>query len=380
MTVERKRINHIRVKEMGFGHIRRIYMTALILVLSGCVCLSGCKKRGGEGTGGSEMEEEQNDNTEAIWNYGEEIGAVVDGEEITAEEIDFYAYCQQANYEAYSLLSYRQELNWGDAADESGETMEEKVKKEIQREIERKVIFSHKAKEWNVTLTQKEEKEVEEKTEKFLKESDKKLLERSKADSELVKKIYTRNALYEKVYKKIGGQLGIKVTQEEAKQAKITAVELSSIQGREKTKEQLEKDASAILKMAKRGKTLKIAAQAYGYSASTGNVGKGDMSGNELEQACLSMKTGEYKLLNYLEYVYVLYCDSDFDKEATELAKEEIKKQKTEAKVTKIYESWQGDIGVEWNQTCIDNVSFDKAIFTIEDVDKVQNQETSQKK
>ena len=92
------------------------------------------------------------------------------------------------------------------------------------------------------------------------------------------------------------------------------------------------------------------------------------------------MKTGEYKLLNYLEYVYVLYCDSDFDKEATELAKEEIKKQKTEAEVTKIYESWQGDIGVEWNQTCIDNVSFDKAIFTIEDVDKVQNQETSQKK
>ena len=55
MTVERKRINHIRVKEMGFGHIRRIYMTALILVLSGCVCLSGCKKRGGEGAGGSEM-------------------------------------------------------------------------------------------------------------------------------------------------------------------------------------------------------------------------------------------------------------------------------------------------------------------------------------
>lgn len=341
----------------------------LLLALACTVSATGCEKNEEKGKIENKKENDKEKDLDS------NILAEIDGEEITKDEALFYAYCQQANYEAYSLLYYQQELQWSNEADETGETMEEKVKKETQEEIKRKVIFSHKAKELQIKLTEEEEREVEEKVKKFLTESDEKLLERSNADEELVKKIYTRNALYEKVHEKVGSQLEIKISQEEAKQAKITAVELASSQEREKTKEQLEKDAQAILKMTKSGKTLKVAAEAYGYSVTTGNVGKGDMSQNELEQACLSMKTGEYKILDYLEYVYVLYCDTDFDEEATKLAKEEMEKEQTEAGVTKIYEEWLKNMEVQWNQNSWENIHFDKAIFTIDDVDKVQNQE-----
>ena len=349
-------------------------MFVILLLLLCSVGMTGCEKNKDENKAENKREssiEEQNEESRLDSN----VPAVIDGEEITKEEALFYACCQQANYEAYYLLSYQQELQWGNEADESGETMEEKVKKETQEEIKRKVIFAHKAQEWQIKLTEEEEKEVGEKVEKFLKESDEKLLERSHANEELVKKIYTRNALYDKVYEKIEEQLEIEVSQEEVKQAKITAVELAANEDREKTKEQLEKDAAAILKMVKKGKTLKVAAEAYGYSVTTGNVGKGDMSQNELEQTCLAMKTGEYKILDYLEYVYVLYCDTDFDEEATKIAKEEMEQEKVEAGVTSQYEEWLKDKDVQWNQSSWEEIRFDTAIFTIEDVEKVQNKE-----
>lgn len=348
-------------------------VAAVLWMMVLCVSVPGCDGSKEKQQEKKETEEE----TQTAWTHGEDILAVIDGEEITVEEGKFYAYCQQANYEAYYLAYYQQELDWGAQADESGETMEAKVKKEVMEEIKRKVMFSHHAQEYDVKLTEKEEEEVAEKVDKFLKESDEKILEASGATKELVSKIYTRNALYEKVYDTMAEQFDIQITQSEAKQAKITAVELASTQEKEKSEEELEKDAQAILKMAKDGQTLSVAAKAYGYEATTGNVGKGDMNGNELEQTCLSMKTGEYKIFAYSEYVYVLYCDSDWDKEATGLAKEEMEKTRIEEEAVKIYESWLESAQVEWNQSRFDEMKFDTAIFTMEDMESVQDEEES---
>ncbi len=321
--------------------------------------------------GNEENKENSKQDSTKKWEYAENIIAVIDGQEVTKEDAAFYLYCQQANYEAYYLAYYGDEIDW-QQADGDNVTVEETVKTQVLEDIQKKVILCKYAGEHDISLTEKEHTEVKEKVQTFLQDSDEKILEASGANEELVTRLYTQNALYEKTYEVIAGKYDIKVTEEEVKQAKITAVELASTEDNEKTIKQLKADADAILKMTESGQTLSVVAKAYGYEATTGNVGKGDMNENDLEKACLAMKTGEYQILAFSEYYYVLYCDMEYDEEATQIAKEELEKQKKDEKVTEFYEELIQDKQIEINSAEWDKMKFEETIFTMEDMEKVE--------
>lgn len=92
-------------------------------------------------------------------------------------------------------------------------------------------------------------------------------------------------------------------------------------------------------------------------------VGKGDMEAS-LEKVAFSMKTGEIsEVIETNSGYFILYCVSDLDREATDVAKEElISKRQEEAFDTK-YKEWAKSTKVKLNKELWNNISFDDTLF-----------------
>lgn len=293
------------------------------------------------------------------------IIAKIDGSEITLEEARFYMYLQQANYEAY-YLSNGQEIDWSsEYKDDEGNTVsvQDEVKISCMDILYKQRLFAKKAAEWGINLDESDTEEVDKLVKEFMTDSDKDLLKKIGSNETIVRKMYEDVQLYSKVCDKLFEDNPITVTDEEAKQGLFTIAIIDS-----SSTDSPKETADAVLQRVKSGENITYVADKYALETSTGNVGKGDMN-NELENVCLSLKKGESDIAIVDSYYYVVYCDKDYDEDATKIAKEQLTAEKKNDYIEEYYNNLKKDAQIELFEKVFDSVKFTDHLFTKDDME-----------
>lgn len=277
------------------------------------------------------------------------------------DEAIFMTKNKQAYYEAL-YLSEGYILNW-DSEVPDGKTFETQVLNESLEFAQYVFVFSEYAKAQGITLTDEELSKIATDTGDFLTMSGENVLDATLATKELVTKVYTRTAYYDKVCNDIYAGLDLTVTDEEARQCRVAAVELSPLYF-----DSPERTAQKIVERVNNGEIITQVASIYDSEAIEGNVGLGDMDGNAFEQLCLSLKEGQCKMTEMDGTYFVVYCYLEDDVEATMVAKENIITERKDTAVRDFYNNLTKDAPVEVNMDAWNTIDFDEAVFTEEDM------------
>ncbi len=295
-----------------------------------------------------------------------DVVATVNGDKILVRDAKFYVYMSQANYETYAVLQGN-EIDWTSEATEDDGTVVNAanvLREEAIQILYKQTLFMQKAKEWNITLTDEEKKEVEAEVEKFYTDSDDDLLNKLGANRDLIKQTYTDVKIYTKVCEKIMKDNPVSVTDEEAHQGMFSMAIIDPA-----TTDSPVDTGNAILERVQGGESIKYVADKFGVEVSVGNVGK-DTFDNELGELCLSLKTGESGTVTVGDYTYVVFCENDDDKEATEIAKEQMLEEKEAEVIEKHFTEYKGAAEIVLYEEVLHSIVVKDNIITKDDVEK----------
>ncbi len=284
-------------------------------------------------------------------------------------EAMLYIQFMKAQYESYfgdQIWSY----NLG-----SNTTFEDKAKEEVLNLITQTKIILDKSDSYKVSLSEEEEAAVQEKAANYfdgITEEDK---EKYGFTEDLVRKFYRENAIYQKVYDAVTMDVDTDVSDDEAKQITVDQILIKTTvqkNGVDEPMTEAEKKAAYnravdLLKDAKKTSDFKKFAEAN--TEDTGveyTFGKGDMV-EEFENAAFALKTGEISSIVESKYGYhIIYCVSDFDKDATLEKKEKIIEDRQNELFKKLYDEWSQNYKVEvkekaWTTLSLRNEEADTA-------------------
>lgn len=270
---------------------------------------------------------------------------------------------KQAYYEAY-YLSSGYILDWN-AEYEEGKLFKTLVLEESLDFIKQIFLFSEYAKAEGMELTEQELSNITASVDEFLAESGENVINATHADRELLTRVYTRTAYYDKVCNMIYSNTDLTVTDEEARQCLVAAVEISP-----QYFDSPKRTAEKILELVNSGEVITEVAVKYDNQAVKGNVGKGDMNGNALEELCLSLKDGECKMTEIDGTYFVVYCYMENDNEATEISRENIVTERKEEALNNFFLELLSEMPVDVNEDAWNTITFDETIFTEEDLTK----------
>lgn len=280
----------------------------------------------------------------------------LDDEKMYLDEGLFFAKNKQAYYEAsYANEGYT--LDWKQEY-ETGKTYEALVLEQSFEFTKKVFLFSEYAKAQGMTLTDAELSNVEASIDEFLSESTDSVLAATYANTDLLRKVYTRTAYYDKVCSMIYEDADITVTDEEARQCLVAAVEISPVYFSSP-----ERTANKILERVNKGEIISDVASIYDTEAVTGNIGAGDMDGNALEKLCLSLKDGECGIAEIDGTFFVVYCYLANDEDATEISRENLLAEKQQAALDEFYEALEEEMSPSINEDAWKTITFDEALY-----------------
>lgn len=286
----------------------------------------------------------------------------------------FYAYNEQASYEAYYLANgytinwssnYQEEVSTETETEEASATIEELVKKDVLDRIKMFYVVADYAKLNGVTLNDEDYSEIDEYVSNYLK-GNQKVISATGATDELLKTIYEIETYYNKGCDLIFEGETFEVDDEEIRQCDIYAVEIYP--------EQIEfpKDtANAILNRVQAGEDITKVANAYGLECHEGNVGKGDFNGDSVEQLCLSLKDGEAGIASEDDAYLVIYCIKATDEDATKIARETAIGLLKSDKLQSFYDEYTKDMNITVDEALWSKISYTNTIFSSDDLQEI---------
>lgn len=306
---------------------------AMILAsLSGCSDVSSVKK--------SDLSKD----------YSEIPAAAYDGKNIYLDEVNYYLRSRQIMYEYYGSM-YGQDLL-------ASEDMVKSLREETLSAIKQTKVLCQHAGDYDVELNDEEKKTVSEAVEEMLSsDSNKNLIEITGADEELLTNIMTENALANKVYYTIISKTEIKTTEESTRENAISYILLKEKSEEEtaaettaadstaesetqaETKTYTEKDANAALKKLQAGTSIDDLAKSLGEEAADTNFSVNADQDSDFGKTAIKLKKGE-SAVAYVEGTgwYVMYCDSENDKDASKTAYDNAVQEEKDAYFKKVYE------------------------------------------
>lgn len=267
----------------------------------------------------------------------------VGNEDVYYSEAMIYFKYIQAKYEAYfgnAIWDY----------DFGSRTFGDMAKQEIIDMIVQTKIIDDQANKYKVVLSEDDELQVQQNSEKFLAG----LTEEDKAryglTEEAVQAFYRDNKIYEGVYDAATMDVDTDVSDDAAKQVTIQQILVSTTEtdgagntkpmSDEMKKKEYQK-AKNLWKEAKDTKDFYSLAKANTESKEVQyTFGKGDMP-EAFEKVAFSLKTGELsRIVETEEGYHIIYCVSDYDEDATLEKKEEVIEERQDKYFQSLYKEW----------------------------------------
>lgn len=281
---------------------------------------------------------------------------------VTYEEVLFYIY--------YLKQQYEPSLGEGiwDCEFEEGKTFEEYAKEKIISQITELKIICQQAKSQNIELTDDEIQETQDLVAEYMQTIDNNLAQSFGITEELVKNVYKDNLLANKMFDITTSKVDTNISDEEAKQITIDylVVLTKGVNKEGKTIEMSEKEKAEAKKHAKKlRKEAKGADNFYLFAEANSDIEEIQITygvknqPKEFGAQGLEMQTG--KLSNVIEGsdgYYIIYCESDFDEDATMQKKEDIISERQSKVFESAYTEWSKNYKVVVASTLWEQIEF----------------------
>ena len=343
---------------------------------------------------------------------GTSVVATVNGEEIPLGVVSFMTRYQQAQTQAmYDLYFGGANADmWDQVMDqETGETYGESARGDVLEQVETMYLLREKAKDYDVTLTKKEQEKITEAAEAFIKANTEETLQSlgvSQSDIETVLEIQT----YEKkMYDPIVADVDTKVSDEEAQQTSVTYVKVDIEEPEEEDEDKKEENAAESKEKAQQildevlatadadmdaiAKDVDEALSADEQNFTTNPVEEDEDEDGEDEDSDIigedsivpqsvrdmvkDLADGEVasELVEEDDAYYVVRLEKAFDEDATEDKKESIVSQRKDDAYNDILESWKDEAKIQSDEKVLKTLKVTSNLkFTFKQEEKTESE------
>lgn len=309
----------------------------ILMILAACLVLGGCRK--------AEEEKEE---------AGRQTALMVNQEEISLREWNFYIRMNQMQWEKDYLETYGDDM-WSMEADEEGTTLADNLKSEVLDTIIRVHLTNQHAEEYHVALTEEEKKDIRRRAESFMGAYNEALLEFAKADEDFVYEKLCERELASAVAEAAAADYEPELAEEDYHREGICYVLISTTGTRDAegnltpfSDEEVEERtalAETLGARAREGGSLKEAAEEEGLTpieASVGVTNEGDGHEPRMLDAARMLEVGAVSDPIWTEEGWFLVQHTNsYDEEATEYWKEYLTEQAREERYTALCGEWE---------------------------------------
>ena len=280
----------------------------------------------------------------------------------------FVAKYTQSMYDSI-YLGYMGEQMWRHEQD--GTTMENTVKHNVLEMMHEMYLLRAHADEYDVKISEKEQKAITKAAKQFIKDNSKKTLEEMCATQEIVEEYLTNQTYMSKVTDAIKKSAEVSVKDEDAAQRGISYVVFSVADTTDENGETVvmtdeeKAEQKAKAKKVAGAEDFEAAAQEAGVEVETTSYGKDDTDLPEkVRKAADALKEGEVTTAIGVkdDGYYVVRLDKELDEEATADKKESLEEEQRSEHYDTVLEGWKKDATWKVDKKQWKKVKFD-ALF-----------------
>ncbi len=306
------------------------------------------------------------------------VVATVGDEDITLGVANFYARMMQGQYETYyaGMMGTTAEEMWAqDAGD--GKTYEESMKDSILENLENLYVISQHAADYEVTLSEDEQKAIKDAAAKFSENNTDIAKETVSGYQKYVEKFLELSTIQTKMDSKMREGVDGEVSDEEAAQKGMQYVYFSytltddsgnSTELTDEEKENLKTSAQSLADRAKSGEDLETVAGEVGVEVQTATFDSESTTPNEELVAAADALAAEGDVTDVVETdsgLYVAKLTSLLDREATDQEKTNIIEQRKQDQYDSLLEEWRDAADIKVDEKVWKKVDFDDTGVTI---------------
>ena len=298
---------------------------------------------------------------------GTKIAATCGDDKITLGTANMMLRMTQAQMASYYSMFGGSTAGIWDQEGEDGKTYGENTKDDMMDQIHNMVLLKQHAKDYDVTITEDEQKKIEEAAKKFMDDNDADTIAKlavSQSDIETILEFYTYQ---EKMYDPMTADVDTNVEDSEAAQNKITVCQISTAgtQDEEGKTVELTDEEKQAKKDQAQAVLDKINAQEdpaaadmdalakevdENLTASTKTFGSDDTAlDDKLKEAVKSLTDGQVapEVIEGEDAYYVARMDATFDEDATQSKKESIITERKQEAYNDLLKEWGKDTKID---------------------------------
>lgn len=295
--------------------------------------------------------------------------ATLDDTTITMGVANICAKYQQATYDSFYMPFYGESM-WSNDLYGNGNTLEQDVKNEVAEQLEEMYLLKAHMEEYDISLSEEEESEIEKAADDFIAENTKDALKQMGAsDKENIMEMLRLYTIRNKMHNRIIEDADTEVSDEEAAQRTFSYVKIDTkgyydddsnyVEYTEEEKAGLKNAAAGIAS----SEDFDTAVTDAGYTVSTQSYGSAEDEDAAMDKAVLEEadKLGEGQVSGIVETdsaYYVLRLDSEHDEEASASKKEQLIEQKQEDYYNDIVDGWKDEAKWTINEKEWEKVTF----------------------
>ena len=292
--------------------------------------------------------------------YPTTVAATFGDTKIYLDEANYLARSDQYVSEMYYIMYGYDVSDMWQSDLGTGKTMEEYTKTSTMASIYQTYVLKAKAEELGLTLDEDETAKVEETVKSTMDNMDEAVMEVTNITEDRIRDIVTNNALAMKAYEYAVKDVDTEVSDEEAAQRTISYILVKDGEDAEAAKALAEELKGKV----EAGEDMETLAEENECTFMNPTYGEGDYD-NTIGDYGLTLKTGEIGSV-YEEGFgwYVVRCDTDFDKEATENEKPAIVEKRKDEAFQSVYAEWLKDMPkFKVDEKVWSQVTFDKILY-----------------
>lgn len=328
---------------------------------------------------------------------GTKTVATVDGTEIPMGVVSLLARQQQAQTDAmYKQFMGGTSMDIWDTEAQEGKTYGQQAVEQVMEQIELMYLMKAKAADFDVEVTEEDQKAIEEAAAAFMKDNSEETIEALGVTEEQVKTLLELQTYQQRMHDPIVADVDTEVSDEEAQQSKFTYVSVST-SGDDLTEEDIEKkekQAQEILDKIKADPSADMSELAKevdeSYTALEGTFTTHESEDEEASSSVYpdevisvlrGLKEGEVseELIKTDTSYYIVRLDAEKDEEATESKRQSILQTRENDLYTETTEKWLDDADIKVEDKVLKTLTItDSHSFVLPTAAPEENTETAE--